>query len=110
MVMSMPKLLIQSNGWSNSVIAIAAGVVGSQTILFNQRFASIKSVLILASGGTNCTNKSFDFIDITDKGTYQLMIGSQCFPQLKLNCKYNRAAILQELKNHKGIYMILKKS
>jgi hypothetical protein len=42
MVMSMPKFLIKSNGWSNSAIAIAAGVVGSQSIIFNQRFASIK--------------------------------------------------------------------
>ena len=96
MVMSMPKFLIKSNGWSNSATAIAAGVVGSQSIILNQRFASIKSALILSSGGTNCTNKSFDFIDITNKGTYQIQIGSICFPQLHLSVKNNRAAILQE--------------
>ena len=94
MVMSMPKFLIKSNGWSNSATSIAAGVSSSQSIIFNQRFASIKSALILSSGGTNCTNKSFDFIDITNKETYQLQIGSICFPQVQLNVKNNRAAIL----------------
>ena len=59
MVMSVPKFLIKSNGWSNSATSIAAGVTGSQSIIFNQRFASIKSALILSSGGTNCVNKSF---------------------------------------------------
>ena len=86
----------------NSAVAIAADGVGSQSIIiiFNQWFASIKSALILASGGTNCVNKSFNFIDILNKGTYQIMIGSICFPQLilQLNVKYNWAAILQELR------------
>jgi hypothetical protein len=30
------------------------------------------------------------------------MIGSICFPQLQLNVKYNRAAILQKLKKSQG--------
>ena len=102
MVMSMPKFLIKSNGWSNSATSIAAGVTDSQSIIFNQRFASIKSALILSSGGTNCVNKSFDFIDITNKGTYQIQIGSIWFPRLQLNIKYNRAAVLQELRKSQG--------
>ena len=40
MVETMPKFLIKSNGWANSATTIAAGVVGSQSIIFNQRFAS----------------------------------------------------------------------
>ena len=77
-------------------------VTGSQSIIFNKRFASMKSALILSSGGTNCVNKSFDFIDITNKGTYQIQIGSICFPQLQLNVKYTNASILQELRKSQG--------
>ena len=63
MAMSLPKFIIKSNGWANSATTIAAGVLGSQSIIFNQRFASIKSALILTSGGTNAVSKSFNFID-----------------------------------------------
>ena len=64
----MPKFLITSNGWANSstTINIAAGVQATQSMIFNQCFASIKSVLILASNGTNATNKSFDFMDLSN--------------------------------------------
>ena len=66
----------------------------SESIIFNQRFASIKSALILCSGGTNPTKKSFDCMDLTNDGTYQLQIGSVCFPQLSLNAGPSRSAIL----------------
>ena len=57
-ILSRSKFLIKSNGWSNSATSIAAAVVGSQSIVFNQRFASIKSAIIVASNGTNATQKS----------------------------------------------------
>ena len=102
MVMSMPKFIIKSNGWSNSATTIGTGVVGSQSIIFNQRFASIKSALILACNGTNAVNKLFDFMDITNSGTYQIQIGSITFPQLQLNAGTNRSAIIQELRKSQG--------
>ena len=37
-ILSRPKFLIKSNGWSNSATSISQGVVGSQSIIFNQRF------------------------------------------------------------------------
>ena len=90
MVATMPKFLIKSNEWSNSSTTIAANVQGSQSIIFNQRLARIKSALILASNGTNATNKSFDFMGITNGGTYQIQIGGNCFPQLQLNAGNNK--------------------
>ena len=56
----------------------------------------IKYAVILASGEPNATNKSFDFMDIINSGTYQIQIGSITFPQLQLNAETNRSAILQE--------------
>jgi hypothetical protein len=38
MIMSMPKFLIKSNGWFNSATTISQYTVGSQSIIFNQRF------------------------------------------------------------------------
>ena len=74
-----------------------------------KEFASIKVALILGNNGVNATNKSFDLIEITNDGTYQLQIGSICFPQLCLNSGTNRYAILQGLQKVKIICMILKK-
>ena len=74
MVMSMPKFLIKSNGWSNSATTLSTGIVGSQSTIYNQRFASIKFALILGNNGTNAVNKSFNFMDITNGGTFQIQI------------------------------------
>ena len=98
MVETMPKFLIKSNGWANSATTLAANIVGTTSVIFNQRFASIKYVLILANNGTNATNKSFDFMDITNSGTYQVQIGSSAYPQLQLNSGTNKCAFIQELR------------
>ena len=100
MVMSMPKFMIKSEGWSNSAISVSAGTVGSQSFIFNQRFASIKSAFVIGNGGT--TNKSFDSIDISNLGTYQIQCGGVCYPQLALNAGQNKSAIIQELRKAIG--------
>ena len=100
MVMSIPKFIIKSQGWSNSAITVSLGTVGSQSFIFNQRFASIKSAFLIGSGGT--TNLSFDAIDISNLGTYQIQVGGICFPQLSLNAGHNKNAILQELRKAIG--------
>jgi len=101
MIASMPKFFIKSTGWNNSCVSIPTGTSGSQSIVFNQRFASIRNVNILGCG-TNSYNCNFDFIDITNGGTYQISIGGHVFPQLALNCTNNKAAILQELRKCQG--------
>ena len=71
----MPKFLIKSEGWSNSATTLTLGTVGSQSIIFNQRYASIKTCFILGGGETNTVNHSFDAINISNAGTYQISIG-----------------------------------
>ena len=68
--------------------------------IFNNRFASIKSAFLIGSGGT--TNLSFDAIDISNLGTYQIQVGGICFPQLSLNAGHNKSAIMQELRKAVG--------
>ena len=52
--------------------------------------------------GTNTTNLNFDFIDITNGGTYQISIGGKICPQIALNATNNKAAIMQELRKCQG--------
>jgi hypothetical protein len=101
MIMSMPKFFIKTTGWNNSCISVPNGSSGSQSFVFNQRFASIQNVYILPCGtSTTCFN--FDFIDITNGGTYQISVGGHIFPQIALNATNNKAAILQELRKCQG--------
>ena len=99
-VMSIPKFMIKSQGWSNSAISISQGTIGSQSFIFNQRFASIKSAFVI--GGGNTINKSFDAIDLSEAGTYQIQCGGVCYPQLALNAGHNKSAIIQELRKAIG--------
>ena len=101
MISSMPKFFIKSTGWNNSCVSIPLGTSGSQSIVYNQRFASIRFVTILPCG-TNTTNLNFDFIDITNGGSYQISIGGHIFPAIGLNATNNKAAILQELRKCMG--------
>ena len=102
MIASTPKFFIKSTGWNNSCVSIPLGTSGSQSIVYNQRFASIRNVYILGCG-TNSTNLNFDFIDITNGGTYQVSIGGKVYPQIALNATNNKAAIIQELRRCQGV-------
>ena len=52
--------------------------------------------------GTSTTCFNFDFIDITNGGTYQISIGGRIFPQIALNATNNKAVIIQELRKCQG--------
>ena len=41
-------------------------------------------------------------MDLTNGGTYQVQIGSYCFPQLQLNTGTNKCAFIQELRKATG--------
>ena len=99
--MSMSKFFIKSTGWNNSCISVPNGSSGSQCFVFNQKFASIRNVYILLCGtSTVCLN--YDFIDISNGGSYQISIGGHIFPQIALNATNNKAAIIQELRKCQG--------
>lgn len=90
-----PQLFIKSHGWNNSSVAVSAGTTGSQTYVFNQRLASIRSAYICPNRPTG--SKQVEFIDITNgNGTYQLNVGSQMFPQMPLDALNNFGGIFVE--------------
>ena len=99
--------MIRSTGWYKFATTASTGAVGSQSIIFNQQFASIKSALILPSNVINAVNKSFDFIDITNAGTYNCK--SEVWNFYNSNfIQTKRSAILQELRKSQEIYIIQK--
>lgn len=83
-----PQLFIKSHGWMNSSVAVSAGTSGTQSYVFNQRLASIRSAYIVPNRPSG--SKQFEFVDITNgNGTYQLLCGNSTFPQLPLDTLNN---------------------
>ena len=96
-----PKIFIKSQSFSNSSVNIAAGANGSQSIVYNQRYASCKAAIVSFSSQAN--NKKFDAVDVTNNtGDYSLNISGVQYPQKSLSALNNRAGILQELRKTMG--------
>jgi len=96
-----PKIKIKTQGFSTSVAPVASGSSGAINLIFNQRFASVKSAY-LNMGGTSTNysaNKNMDSFDITSgNGDYQLNVGGVAYPQKPLSTSNNKAGVLQELR------------
>lgn len=98
---SAPQLKIKTTGYSNSSVSVAVGAVGSSSLVYNQRYSSIKSAFILPA--STSLNKWGDFMDITNGGgDYSLTIGNVAFPQAVLSTALNRSGILQETRRAFG--------
>lgn len=95
-----PKLYIKSQSFSNSSVSLAAGISGSQAIVFNQRYASVKAAIVSFSSGAGYgSNQSYEALDITQNlGDYSITIGSIQYPQKPLSAANNKSGILQELR------------
>jgi hypothetical protein len=93
------KIYIKSQSFSSSSVSIASGQNGSSAIIFNNRYASIKSAIVTFSGSAASSNKYADAVDITNgTGDYSLNISGVQYPQRPLSSLLNRAGILIELK------------
>jgi hypothetical protein len=80
---------------------VASGTVGSQSYVFNQRFASIRSAFVCPNKLTN--SRWAEFADLTGRnGSYQLLVGNQAFPQSPLSTVLNDSGILQETRRAFG--------
>lgn len=103
MVRSMgDKIYIKSQSFSCATQTIASGTSGYVELVYNQRYASVKSLFAI-NGGTTSTNKAFDSFDITsNNGEYSFSIGGVIFPQKPVSTVVNRAGALMELKSALG--------
>jgi hypothetical protein len=96
-----PKIRIKSQSYSTGTQTIANGIAGSVNLVYNQRYASVKSAYLSCGGNdaTKSANRMMDAYDVTSgNGDYQFQIGSINYPQKSLSTVNNRSGILQELR------------
>lgn len=102
MVRSMgEKIYVKSQSFSSSSATLASGSNGYIELIFNQRYASVKS--LFAINGSASINKQFDSVDLTQSnGEYSFSIGGVIYPQRPISTKNSKALALQELRSATG--------
>lgn len=97
------KIYIKSQSFSCSSTTLAASTSSSVELVFNQRYASVKSLFAINGVGTAASNKAFDSVDLTTgTGDYTFIIGGVNYPQKPISARTNRAGALQELRSAVG--------
>lgn len=94
------KVYIKSNSWASMSQNLASGVSGTNELLYNARYASIRS-LFTNFGGTAATsiNKNFDSYDVSENtGDYQYFVAGKAFPDRPISTTINKNGALMELK------------
>lgn len=99
-----PKIYLKSQSFSNSSTTLPVSSSGSQSLVYNQRYASVKAAIVSFSSGAGYgSNQSFEALDVTQNlGDYSITIGSVQYPQKPLSAVNNKAGVLQELRRCLG--------
>jgi hypothetical protein len=99
-MLSVPKIRIKTSSYATGLQSIPAAVSGTVNLVYNLRYASIKSMLLLlGSSSADATNKLYDSIDMTSgNGSYNFQINGVYYPQNPLSTVNNRGGILMELR------------
>lgn len=94
------QVVIKSQSYSLTSQNLPAGSNGSQTLTFNNRLSSIKSLVALFGGsGTQVNGSYYDSVDITNNsantggGTFSYEIAGSQFPEKPLSTKNGKASI-----------------
>ena len=105
-ILNQPSIMIKSNGYANSSVTVPLGTNSTITLVYNQRFASIRSAIVLPSGsGVNAKqlNGKFDSVDITTNGYNSLNVGGVTFPHGgPISFANNKAGAMSELRKATG--------
>jgi hypothetical protein len=103
-VLAMPKLFLKCNSYSNSSASVATATNGSISLVYNQKYASVKAAYVLPTGtSANSSNKWGDSYDMTSSnGEYSLVIAGVNYPQRPLSTLNNKTYIVQELRRASG--------
>jgi hypothetical protein len=103
-----PKILIKTSSYNTSVAPIGQNTSGNINLIYNLRYASIKSAFLnfggtSTSNSTGSANKNMDSFDITaGNGDYSLQIAGMSYPQKSLSTLMNKAGIMNELRRAMG--------
>ena len=100
---SSDKLYIKSQSFALSSQTIAANSNGYIELVFNQRYASVKSIFAINGNGTANSNRAFDSVDLTSgNGDYSFMVGGVLYPPAPINTRTAKNMALLELKSAVG--------
>ena len=93
---------VKSQTFQTSTQTLPANSSGQQSLIYNARLSSIKSLVAAFQGADNGTtyqkNGKFDAVDVTSKnGTYQFMLNGNYYPQRPLDTKNDFAGCFLEL-------------
>lgn len=95
------KLYIKTQSFACSSQTLPA-TVGYAELIYNQRFASVKSLYAICGGAS--VNGFYDAYDLTgaNAGDYSFSVGGQIYPQKAISTRTNKAGALMELKSAVG--------
>ena len=104
MVMAMPKIFIKSNSYSNSSTSIATATSGSLSLVYNQKYASVKAAYVVFSGtSSSSANRWGDSYDVTSSsGEYSINIAGVSYPQRPVSALNNKTYAVQQLRRAAG--------
>lgn len=95
------QIVLKSQSYSLTSQALSAGANGTQTITFNNRLSSIKSLVAMfgGSGATQVNGSYYDSVDITNDaadtggGSFCFEIAGKQYPEKPLSTKNGKAAV-----------------
>lgn len=103
MIMSMgPKIFIKSQSFGVSSQTLTSGANGSQELIFNQRYASCKSIFAINGTSTAGGNTFFDSVNLAANSEYSFMVAGVQYPQRPISTARARTQALMELKSATG--------
>lgn len=96
------KLYIKSQSFSCASQTLPS-TNGYNELVFNQRYASVKSLFAVNGAGSAGINGFYDSVDLTrGAGDYSFMIGGVMYPQKPISTATAKAQALMELKSAVG--------
>lgn len=103
---SADKLYIKSQSFSLAAQSLPANSIGSIELVYNVRYASIKSVFSLCGNNKSANSDNggfFDAVDLTlNNGEYQWSIGGQPYPAQPISTRTGKAQAMLELRSAVG--------
>lgn len=100
---SADKLYIKTQSFALASQTLVAGSQGFIELVFNQRYASVKSIFAINGVGTAGSNRAFDSVDLTSgNGDYSFSVGGVLYPPAPINTKTAKTMALLELKSAVG--------
>jgi hypothetical protein len=96
------KIYIKSQSFACSTQTLPAST-GYSELIYNQRFASVKSLYAINGGSDQARNGFYDSLDLTsNNGDYSFMVGGIMYPQKVMSTATAKSQILMELKSAAG--------